>query len=80
MYKDKPEHLFEILFFLDEKDKAYKDNDLYAPEWHFLKATVEEDEAFREAAKQLLDEIRNAGRNEELHCKSGSVTTTPKSV
>ena len=80
VYKDKPEHLFEILFFLDEKDKANKDTDLYAPEWHFLKATVEKDEAFREAAKQLLDEIRNTGRNEELRSTAGSSSTLTPSV
>ena len=68
MYKDKPECLFKILFFLDEEDKAYEGNidHHYAPEWHSLKATVKKDEAFQKSAQQLFDEIGKAGKNERF--------------
>ena len=80
MYKDKPESLFEILFFLDKEDKAHKDTDFNALGWLFLKEAVNEDKPFQEVAKNLLDEIRNPGRNIELRSTAGLPSTLTTTV
>ena len=62
VFKDNEEDLRRILYFLDEEDKAYKDNmdRPYAPQWKSLKATVKMDKAFRMFALRLADETRKA--------------------
>ena len=62
VFKDNEEDLCRILYFLDEEDKAYKDNveRPYAPQWKSLKATVKLDKAFRMFALRLADETRKA--------------------
>ena len=50
------------MYFLDQEDKAYKDNveRPYAPQWKSLKSTAKEDRAFRMFALRLADETRKA--------------------
>ena len=62
------EDLCRILYFLDEEDKAYKDNVArpYAPHWKSLKATVKLDKAFRAYATRLSDETRRAENDPEF--------------
>ncbi|CAB4037675.1 Hypothetical predicted protein, partial [Paramuricea clavata] len=56
-----------VLFFLDEEDKAHKDDSdqLYAPQWKSLKDTLKKEKAFRELAKRLSDETRRVGNDQE---------------
>ena len=67
MFKDNVEHFVRVLFFLDEEDKAYKDNSdqPYAPQWKSLKDTLKMDKAFREFAKRLSDETRRVENDQE---------------
>ncbi len=62
------EDLCRILYFLDEEDKAYKDNVArsYAPHWKSLKATVKLDKAFRAYATRLSDKTRRAENDPEF--------------
>lgn len=68
VFKHKGEDLARILFYLDEEDKAYKDNIKrpYAPQWKTLKATVKNDDAFRALANRLSDETRIGEKDQEF--------------
>ncbi|CAB4040604.1 Hypothetical predicted protein, partial [Paramuricea clavata] len=68
VFKNNEEDFARILFFLDEEDKAYKDDSdrPYAPQWRSLKAKVKMDKAFREFAKRLSDETRIPKKDERF--------------
>ena len=68
VFNDNGEDLVRILFFLDEEDKAYKDDSdrPYAPQWKSLKATLKMDEAFRQYAKRLSDETRISEKDQKF--------------
>lgn len=57
VFKDNPTDLARIFFFLDEEDKAYRDNvDCpYVPHWISLKDTLNSHEAFTMFALQLSE-------------------------
>ena len=66
VFADNKENFIRVILFLDNEDKAYKDNKErpYAPHWKSLKATLKSDEeAFHLLAKRLSDETKNAENN-----------------
>ena len=67
VFCDDPDDLSRIFFFLDEEDKAYKDNKQrpYAPHWLSLKASLGFDEVFRGYAMRLSNDTRIAERDQE---------------
>jgi hypothetical protein len=68
VFKNNEEDFVRILFFLDEEDKAYKDDSdrPFAPQWKSLKAKVKMNKAFREFAKRLSDETRISKKDERF--------------
>ncbi|XP_028417040.1 uncharacterized protein LOC114541302 [Dendronephthya gigantea] len=65
VFKDNPEDLVNILFFLDQEDKACQD-DVDAPHWSSLKTVLNEDEAFRLFSLRLSEETRKAAKLPEI--------------
>ena len=68
VFKDNVEDFTRILFFLDKEDEGYKDDVArpYAPQWKYLKDTLQIDKAFRAYAKMLSEETKKAEYDQEF--------------
>ena len=74
-FEGREEDLCRVLFYLDEEDLAYFGNQErpYAPQWKSLKATINNQKAFRMLAEKLSEDTKRATKDQAFRYRMSLV-------
>eukprot|EP00112_Aurelia_sp_Birch-Aquarium-sp1_P025354 Seg84.1 transcript_id=Seg84.1/GoldUCD/mRNA.D3Y31 product="DnaJ protein" protein_id=Seg84.1/GoldUCD/D3Y31 len=74
-FDGREEDLCRILFFLDEENSAYMENQErpYAPQWRSLKATINNEKAFKMLAEKLSEDTKRANKDQAFRYRMNMV-------